>query len=68
MKQLITLVLAAVLSATTIDGFAYAQTTISTTPMMTDDMVTIVNVTQQGSEDDTSEQIPAEFKNATPEA
>lgn len=68
MKPIITLILATVLSAATIGGFANAQTTSSTTPMMADDMVTIVNVAQQGSEDDTSKQIPAEFKNATPEA
>jgi hypothetical protein len=69
MKPIITLVLAAALSATTIGGFTYAQTTGSTTPMMTDDMVTIINVAQQqGSEDDTSKQIPPEFQNATPES
>lgn len=69
MKPIITLILATVLSAAPIGGLAYAQTTGSTTPMMTDDMVTIINVAQQqGSEDDTSKQIPPEFQNATPES
>lgn len=68
MKPIITLVLATVLSTATIGGFTYAQTTGSTTPMMTDDMVTIINIAEQGSEDDASKQIPAEFQNATPEA
>jgi hypothetical protein len=68
MKPIITLILATVLSAAPIGGLAYAQTTGSTTPMMTDEMVTIINVAQQGSEDDTAAQIPAEFQNATPEA
>jgi len=72
MKKALTFALAAALSATSLGGFAFAQTTSSTTPMaattpMTDDMVTVVVITDQTPDETETQQIPEMYKNATPE-
>jgi hypothetical protein len=64
MKKAITITVAALLSVAPVGSYAMAQTAA-----MTDDMVTIVNVEQSGTDNDNSvKQIPAEMKSATPEA
>lgn len=63
------LALAAALSAVSLGGYASAQTTNSVTPMMADDMLTIVNVGSETNADnsDTSS-IPATYRNPSPQS
>ncbi|WP_426131313.1 hypothetical protein [Pararhizobium sp. PWRC1-1] len=66
MKKVLTLALAAAISATTLSGVAYAQTATTTT--MTDDMVTIIVVDQKSDDASKTQQIPESVRAATPEA
>ncbi|KQS96825.1 hypothetical protein ASG42_28475 [Rhizobium sp. Leaf391] len=70
MNKTLTLALAATLSALPVAATSvFAQTATATAPMMADDMVTIVNVEQSGTDNDNSQkQIPAQFQSATPAA
>ncbi len=72
MKKALTIALAAALSTAPLGGLAFAQTTNSTTPMaatsaMTDDMVTVVIISDQTPDETETQQIPEMYKNATPE-
>lgn len=68
MKTVAKLALAAVLSATPLAGYAYAQTTNSVVPMVADDMLTIVNVGEETNADSTdSTMIPETYRNPSPE-
>jgi len=68
MKTVLKLALAAALSATTLSGYAYAQTASSTTPMMADDMITIVNVGSESNANTDTSSIPATYRNPSPES
>ncbi len=68
MKIAVKLALAAAISATSLSGYAYAQTTSSTTPMMADDMITIVNVGEEGNANTDTSSIPATYRNRSPES
>jgi hypothetical protein len=66
MNKAVALTIAAIFCSMPGATVAFAQTA---TVAMTDDMVTIVNVEQSGTDNDNSlKQIPAEIKSATPEA
>lgn len=71
MKKALTFALAAALSATSLTGFAYAQTTNSTTPMaapmaMTEDMVSVI-ILSEPLPDDGQTEVPETYKNASAE-
>lgn len=68
MKTVVKLALAAALSATTLSGYVHAQTTSSTTPMMADDMITIVNVGSESNANTDTSSIPATYRNPSPES
>jgi hypothetical protein len=68
MKTVVKLALAAALSATSLGGYAYAQTTTATTPMMADDMITIVNVGAESNANTDTSSIPATYRNPSPES
>lgn len=67
MKTVLRLALAATLSAASLGGFAHAQTTSSTMPMMADDMLTIVNVGEETNASTDTSSIPATYRNPSPE-
>ncbi|HTO30186.1 MAG TPA: hypothetical protein VL202_03240 [Pararhizobium sp.] len=66
MNIAVKIALAAALSATSLGGYAYAQTTGSVTPMA-DDMVTIVNVGEETNAATDTSSIPATYRNPSPE-
>ncbi|WEZ82982.1 hypothetical protein P6U16_18900 [Rhizobium sp. 32-5/1] len=69
MKKALTFALAAALSATSLTGFAYAQTTSSTTTMaapLTEDMVSVI-VVSEPQPDDGQTEVSETYKNPSPE-
>ena len=69
MRKTLVLAIATFMAAAPVTTGAFAQTATTAMGAMTDDMVTVVNVEQTGTENDNSmNQIPAEIKSATPEA
>lgn len=63
MNKAVALALATGLSTASLGGIAFAQTTSSTTPMAADDMITIVEITEDSDSNDATTQIPEEFRN-----
>ena len=67
MKTVIKLALAAAFSVTSLGGYAFAQTTGSVTPMMADDMLTIVNVGELTNANTDTSSIPATYRKPSPQ-
>lgn len=68
MKNIVALTLAAAMSAASIGSVAIAQTTNATTPMMKDDMVTVVMIKEDSNSNAATKPVPEQFLKPTSEA